>query len=149
MPGNGVTAGIARSLHGSAVPFARNPCRPTVAPEAVRVVGTSLQLQHRSLPRTAMRQEPPLRINLFPETTEDAKDWYGFLNIKKDDIPKWIEVLENPENLVKNSVGSEEVTICVVGFNANQIGRAGGIRIEQRLGRKQVHNGRRGERVTH
>ena len=94
-----------------------------------------------------MNKEPVFRLNLFAEHKGDNKDWYGFLNIRAEDVGYWIEVLKNRGMNTNERNGDRELTIPVVGFNKESGLPERGIRVEQKLGRKEV-NQRLGNEVT-
>lgn len=120
-------------------PSAHVSRRPAAALTAPGLVGDGLQERLETLHRWTMDKEPPFRLNLFKESHGDAKDWYGFLNIKQEDIPAWIDVLNGRPLSDHSSKGDKEIVICVVGFNSTPNMPERGIRIEQKIRREELN----------
>jgi hypothetical protein len=64
-----------------------------------------------------MAEKPPLSLNLFPDRQDENKDWYGFLNIKKENVAVWIAFLSDQSNLCTSNTGEVEITIPLIGWD--------------------------------
>jgi len=79
-----------------------------------------------------MQQFPPLRINLFPERDDKDRDFWGFINIRKEDIPTWQAFLANDDNCHPDNAGNREISVKVIGWKKDTPGHEGEVHLAER-----------------